>query len=342
MKKLIALLFVVAMLCTVMVMPALAAEEAPAITVSNAAAAEGQTATLSVSIVNNPGIFNYKMELVYDATALELVGMEAVNADNVNLANGQVNHYSKDINGDCVLFKATFKVLKAGDNDVSVNVITIRDLDQKLFDIDVEDGVIDETCNHVWGSTKVIRKATCSQTGKKERTCKLCGEIKVIYTAKLAHTVETRNAKAATCTEAGYTGDQYCTVCNKLVKEGTEIAATGHGDTEVRNVKAATCTAEGYTGDTYCKVCNTVVSKGEKTAATGHKWGEHKHDEDGHWQTCSVCGENGQKAAHEGNPCTVCGFEKSGVSVVLIVVIAVVVVAAAGAGIFFFVIKKKK
>ena len=48
MKKLIALLFVVAMLCAAMVMPAMAANEAPAITVSSAAAGEGQTATLNI------------------------------------------------------------------------------------------------------------------------------------------------------------------------------------------------------------------------------------------------------------------------------------------------------
>ena len=92
MKKLIALLFVVAMLCTAMVMPAMAANEAPAITVSSAAAGEGQTATLNIAVENNPGIFSFTMELMYDDTSLELI---AVNSDiNVlaNLENGKVNY----------------------------------------------------------------------------------------------------------------------------------------------------------------------------------------------------------------------------------------------------------
>lgn len=343
MKKLIALLFVVAMLCTAMVMPAMAANEAPAITVSSAAAGEGQTATLNIAVENNPGIFSFTMELMYDDTSLELI---AVNSDiNVlaNLENGKVNYTQpKTLEGDMVLFTATFKVLQAGDHEVKVDVITIRDAEQKEFAPEVNDGGIDESCAHKWGKYVVTRKPTCAKVGIKVKTCSLCGEKKTATIKKLAHTIEIRNEKAATCTEAGYTGDEYCTVCDKLVKAGTEIAAKGHGETVTKNAKAATCTEEGYTGDKHCADCDVKLEEGKTIAATGHKWGEHKHDKDGHWQTCSVCGENSEKAAHEGNPCSVCGFEKSGVSVVLIVVIAVVVIAAAGACIYFFVIKKKK
>ena len=39
------------------------------------------------------------------------------------------------------------------------------------------------------------------------------------------HKVELRNAKEATCTEAGYTGDEICTVCGKILKQGEEIPA---------------------------------------------------------------------------------------------------------------------
>ena len=38
---------------------------------------------------------------------------------------------------------------------------------------------------------------------------------------------EIRNAKDATCTKDGYTGDTYCSVCNELLKQGTEIPKTG-------------------------------------------------------------------------------------------------------------------
>ena len=54
---------------------------------------------------------------------------------------------------------------------------------------------------------------------------------------------EIRNAKAATCTEDGYTGDTYCKSCGARIAKGTVIPATGHsyvngvctvcGDTQV-------------------------------------------------------------------------------------------------------------
>lgn len=122
---------------------------------------------------------------------------------------------------------------------------------------------------------------------------------------------ELRNAKEATCTQNGYTGDTYCKDCNTKLSSGEtiaktghawdngaittkatctakgvktyicanckstkteEIPATGHQHTELRNVKEATCTQNGYTGDSYCKDCNTKLSSGKTIAKTGHTW----------------------------------------------------------------------
>lgn len=71
-----------------------------------------------------------------------------------------------------------------------------------------------------------------------------------------------KNKVNATCTEEGYTGDTYCNSCNKVIKNGSQIKATGHS-TEIRNKKSATTTSEGYTGDTYCKTCNAKIKSGE-------------------------------------------------------------------------------
>mgnify|MGYP004609614589 CR=1 FL=1 len=73
---------------------------------------------------------------------------------------------------------------------------------------------------------------------------------------------EVRDAKEATCTEPGYTGDTYCTVCNEKVKEGEVIPAKGHTE-EIRNQLEPTLTTPGYTGDKYCKVCGVLIEKGE-------------------------------------------------------------------------------
>ncbi len=102
---------------------------------------------------------------------------------------------------------------------------------------------------------------------------------------------EIRNAKAATCTEAGYTGDTCCKTCGEPLRAGKGIPATGHknenGDlacdicsatlqcshkeTEIRDAKEATCTETGYTGDTYCKLCNEKLASGEVILPLEHK-----------------------------------------------------------------------
>ena len=85
-----------------------------------------------------------------------------------------------------------------------------------------------------------------------------------------AHEVtEIRNAKAATCTEDGYTGDTVCSVCSTVIKKGEVIPATGH--TEVIDAaKAPTCTETGLTDGISCSVCGTVIKAQEEIPAKGH------------------------------------------------------------------------
>ena len=86
----------------------------------------------------------------------------------------------------------------------------------------------------------------------------------------LGHKTQLVGAKAATCTEDGYTGDEVCTVCQEIVKKGEVIPALGH-KTQLVGAKAATCTEDGYTGDEVCTVCQEIVKKGEVIPALGHK-----------------------------------------------------------------------
>ena len=119
---------------------------------------------------------------------------------------------------------------------------------------------------------------------------------------------EIRDAKAATCTEPGYTGDTYCKDCNEKISDGkiipakehswnegevttkptckdkgvktftctvcnetkTEaIDATGHTPVDVAE-QPATCTKDGHTAGTKCSVCGATISGIEKIPATGH------------------------------------------------------------------------
>ena len=99
-------------------------------------------------------------------------------------------------------------------------------------------------------------------------------------TADLHTETETVNAKAATCTEDGYTGDEVCTVCGEIVKKGEVIPALGH-KIKLVGAKEPTCTEDGYTGDEVCTICGEIVKKGEVIKATGHQYKDGK---------CTVCG----------------------------------------------------
>ena len=101
---------------------------------------------------------------------------------------------------------------------------------------------------------------------------------------------EIKDAKDATCTEEGYTGDTYCADCGKLIAKGEVIPAKGHGETEICDAKDPTCTEEGYTGDTYCTECGMKVADGEAIPATGHQHTEIKDAKD---PTCTEEGYTG-------------------------------------------------
>ena len=111
------------------------------------------------------------------------------------------------------------------------------------------------------------------------------------------HDTALKNARAATCTEDGYTGDEVCRTCGETVKQGTVIPATGH-DTALKNARAATCTEDGYTGDEVCRTCGETVKQGAVIPATGHDTALKNAraatcTEDGYTgdEICRTCGE---------------------------------------------------
>ncbi len=82
------------------------------------------------------------------------------------------------------------------------------------------------THSHSYTST-VTAEATCTTDGVMTYTCS-CGDSYTEVITATGHTTETQNAKDATCTEDGYTGDTVCTVCGETVTTGEVISATGH------------------------------------------------------------------------------------------------------------------
>ncbi len=87
---------------------------------------------------------------------------------------------------------------------------------------------------HSYNSGKITTAATCKSTGVKTYTCTVCKATKTETIAKnpANHVGGTavKNAKNATCTAKGYTGDTYCLGCGVVTVKGTEISALGHTD----------------------------------------------------------------------------------------------------------------
>lgn len=84
--------------------------------------------------------------------------------------------------------------------------------------------------------------ATCTE----KAVCTLCGHAYGTVDAN-NHVGGTglRNAKKATCTEDGHTGDTYCKGCGVKLQSGTAIKATGHTGGTATCVSAAVCTVCG-------------------------------------------------------------------------------------------------
>ncbi|MCD7727039.1 MAG: carboxypeptidase regulatory-like domain-containing protein, partial [Ruminococcus sp.] len=114
----------------------------------------------------------------------------------------------------------------------------------------------------------VVTAPTCTVNGYTTYTCSLCGDS---YTADeteaLGHTTEIQNAKEATITEDGYTGDEVCTVCGEVVKYGEVIPSLGKDITGTINVSDADATTD--------MTVTAIAEDGTETSVTATSMGEY-------------------------------------------------------------------
>lgn len=119
------------------------------------------------------------------------------------------------------------------------------------------------------------------------------------------HTENIKNAKDATCTENGYTGEKVCSICGAVTEYGHTTAALHH-DYQLMNQKDATCTEPGYSGDSICSRCNDVESEGTVIDKLDHEWEtEYRIDKE------PTCMEKGSKSIH----CANCSATKDRVEI---------------------------
>lgn len=84
------------------------------------------------------------------------------------------------------------------------------------------------------------------------------------------NTTEVRNAKSATCTATGYTGDTYCKTCGTKTKTGSTIAKKAHNSNSTIPAVSATCKSTGLTEGKKCSVCGIVTVAQQTVAKKSH------------------------------------------------------------------------
>ena len=88
-----------------------------------------------------------------------------------------------------------------------------------------------------------------------------------------------RDVRAATCTEKGYSGNRYCTACDRIAQKGTSTLSLHEiaGNSKLINAVKPTCTAVGYSGDYQCtRGCGQIFRYGHVIDKSGHDWDDGK------------------------------------------------------------------
>ena len=224
---------------------------------TSAFAAEGETVEITVSAKGNPGFAAYQIKLGFDAAALELAAVTegALSAGgmlDVNNAEGLVLFVKNgaNIEGDGVLFNATFNVKGEGNYDVTAALLDAYN--EALVGVDFELVVnVVKAPEHVheWGEWVEIKAPDCDEYGVDQRTCATCGETETRQGAKpLGHAfgdwVDIGNPNYH---------QRACVRCDAVENEGhkmvelKELEKTEEIDGFLVTIKTHKCEVCGYT-----------------------------------------------------------------------------------------------
>ena len=111
--------------------------------------------------------------------------------------------------------------------------------------------------------------------------CSDCGGTVKGKTGDFRHSgpFKLRDVRAATCTEKGYSGNRYCTACDRIALKGTSTPSLHEiaGNSKLINAVKPICTAVGYSGDYQCTGdCGQIFRYGHVIDKLGHNWDDGK------------------------------------------------------------------
>ena len=150
-----------------------------------------------------------------------------------------------------------------------------------------------EYCSHEWGKWKVTKEATCTEKGKRERTCKICGKKQTETIKATGHSWNKwKITKEATCVDKG-SRTRTCKVCGE---RETEQFYAEHTWGAWRMTKEPTCTEKGER-ERKCKVCGKVSTQALDKLPHDYEWEviveTTDHSAGTRAKICKVCGHDG-------------------------------------------------
>ena len=150
-----------------------------------------------------------------------------------------------------------------------------------------------EYCKHEWGKWKVTKEATCTEKGKRERTCKICGKKQTETIKATGHSWNKwKVTKEATCVDKG-SRTRTCKVCGE---RETEQFYAEHTWGAWRMTKEPTCTEKGER-ERKCKVCGKVSTQALDKLPHDYEWEviveTTDHSAGTRAKICKVCGHDG-------------------------------------------------
>ena len=134
---------------------------------------------------------------------------------------------------------------------------------------------------HTYSAWTVVSEPTCTEEGSREQVCTVCGCKNTEVVAALSHDIMHHDAKAATCTEAGWAEYDTCSRCDYTTYK--EMPALGHNMTS-HEAEDANCTEAGCSAYWSCSTCgkyfsdangkNEIIANNWIIEALDHDWGE--------------------------------------------------------------------
>ena len=232
-------------------------ETIPENAITYAAVTNGTTSTYSTTAPKNAGTYKAKLTL---GTGDNIVSIEInftiEKAASPTIAGEEKSYaYSAGSDGKAIGVDIAGKL--PTDRGTTTYAVAETDTEQFLSEVTVDtSGNLTYKVNQV-DSTKVGKTAVITVTASMENYENVEYTLTISITdtrSECDHThTEIRNQQEATCTQTGYTGDTYCTDCDKLLSTGKELAALGH-NYKATVTKQPTTTEEGIMTYT-CSKC---------------------------------------------------------------------------------------